>query len=87
MDWISSNSFVVLINGALNSYFGCSRGPHQGFPLSLLMFILVIEGLSRIIRKMKDNKLIKGIKISHTLYITHLIFVNDVLLLGMGNIS
>ena len=52
--------------------------------MSPLLFILVIEGLSLLIADAKRNGLIKGIKISDHLAITHLLFVDDVILFGMG---
>ena len=43
------------------------------------MFILVIDGLSKLIGKAKEDKFIKGIKIPRSMFITHLLFVDDVL--------
>jgi hypothetical protein len=52
-DWImgcvTSTNFVVLINGKPSCFFKSSRGLGQGFPLSPLLFLLVIEGLKKII--------------------------------------
>ena len=60
---------------------------HQGCPLSPFLFILVIEGLSLLIADARDHGLIKGIKISSSLALTHLLFVDDVILLGIGTLS
>ena len=49
-----------------------------------LLFILVIEGLSLLLEDAKRNGSIKGIKISNHLTLTHLLFVDDVILFGMG---
>ena len=84
MGCISSSNFVVIVNGSPSSFFPASRGIRQGCPLSPLIFILVIEGLSLLIADAKHNGLIKGIKISNDLTITHLLFVDDVILFGMG---
>ena len=46
-----------------------------------------IEGLSLMIADAKQNGLIKGIKISNDLIITHLLFVDDVILFGMGTVA
>lgn len=45
MNCISSVSFSLLINGVASIFFHSKRGLHQGFPLSLLLFLLVVEGL------------------------------------------
>ena len=84
MGCITSANFAVIVNGAPSSFFPASRGIRQGCPLSPLLFILVIEGLSLLIADAKRNGLIKGIKISDHLAITHLLFVDDVILFGMG---
>jgi hypothetical protein len=47
-DWIlgyvSYANFVVLINGKHTSFFKSTRGLRQGFPLSPLLFLLVVKG-------------------------------------------
>ena len=68
----------------LQVFFTASRGIRQGCPLSPLLFILVIEGLILLIDDACRNGLIKGIKISHQLSLTHLLFVDDVILYGFG---
>ena len=46
------------------------------------MFLLVAEALSRIIHKAKEEGKIKGVGISSTVDLTHILFVDDVLLMG-----
>ena len=89
MNWIlgciSSTNFVVLVNGSPSSFFPATHGIRQGCPLSPLLFILVIEGLSLLIEDANRNGKIKGIKISSQLFLTHLLFVDDVILFGLGS--
>ena len=86
MGCLTSANFVVLINGTPSSFFIASKGIRQGCPLSPLLFILVIEGISLLINDARVKGLIKGIKIFPTLAVTHLLFVDDVILLGTGTL-
>ena len=54
--------------------------------MSPLLFILVIEGLSLLITEARNNGLIRGIQITSTLALTHLLFVDDVILMGTGTL-
>ena len=65
-------------------FFQASRQTRQGYPLSLLLFILIIESLSKIIMDAQMKGHIKGFQYSPNLSITHLLFVDDVILFGIG---
>ena len=83
---MTSANFAVLINGIPSDFFPASRGIRQCCPLSPLLFILVIEGLSLLIADARNNGLIRGIQISSTLALTHLLFVDDVIVMGHGSL-
>eukprot|EP00253_Pinus_taeda_P009579 PITA_09579 len=85
MGCISNVSFVVLINGAASPFFKSQRGLRQGCPLSPLLFLLVAEGLSRLIHKARRTDKIKGIEVAINLFITHLLFVDDILIFSNGS--
>ena len=87
MGCLSSANFALLVNGTSSSFFPASRGIRQGCPLSPLLFIVVIEGLSLLIEDARNNRRIKGISISPQLSLTHLLFVDDVILFGSGTIE
>ena len=82
MGCLSLVNFALLINGSPTHFFTASRGIRQGCPLSPLLFILVIEGLSLLIEDARRNGMVKGVKISKELSLTHLLFVDDVILFG-----
>ena len=84
MACVSSTNFAILINGAPTSFFNSSIGLHQQCPLSLLLFLLIIEGLSKMVLEAKIMGKFEGLKIASTLQISHLISVDDVIL-GLKN--
>ena len=46
---ISTVKFSILINGSPKDFFGSSRGLRHGDPLSPLLFVIVMEALSRLL--------------------------------------
>jgi len=87
MACLSSLSFSLLINNSDTPFFKAERGIQQGFPLSRLLFLLVAECLSRYLIEAKSVGSFRGIKISQGLYISHLLFVDDILILCDGLIQ
>jgi hypothetical protein len=73
---VSSVSFVIIINGSVLGFFRSRRRLRQGCPLSPLLFLIVAEGLSRTL---------KGIKLGRSLYLIHLLFVDDIILFCDGS--
>ena len=84
MSRVNSASFVVLINGSPTSFFKGSRGIRQGFPLSPYLFLLVIEGIILLLHNAKEEGSIKGVNIYGSIYLTHTLFVDDVIVFGNG---
>lgn len=79
---ISSANFAVLINGSPSHFFKGNRGLRQGCPLSPYIFILVIEGLGLMLKRAKEQKINKGVKVVGSMFITHLLYVDDALIFG-----
>ena len=80
---ISTAHFSVLINGTPCGFFASSCGLRQGDPLSPLLFILVMEALSRLLSRARERGFISGYDIGQTniLSISHLLFADDTLIL------
>jgi hypothetical protein len=85
MGCVTIASSVVLINGSTPNLFKSSMGLRQGFPLSPHVFLLVAEGLSRVIIETRRMRRIQGVRIKRSKALTHLLFVDDVLLFCFGS--
>jgi hypothetical protein len=73
---ISTTSFSVLLNGSLLAIFRSSRGLLQGDPLSLFLFIIGTEALSRLL-----HHSLRGFQISwDCLALNHLLFADDLVI-------
>jgi len=84
---VSTFSFVVLINGETIPFFQNGRGLRQGCPLSPLLFILVLEGLSLLLKKGRSEGKLIGVKVSRLVRILHLLFVDDVLIMTRASLQ
>jgi hypothetical protein len=79
MGCVSTGNSALLINGETLVFFNPSRGLRKHSPLSPLLFVLVVEKLSRVSMEEKRRGSLQGIEIDYVL-LTHLLFVYDILL-------
>ena len=81
---VTTVRFSVLVSGSHVGFFGSSRGLRQGDPLSSLLFLLIMEVLSRILKKTEEGGFIQGFhagpSISTGICISHLLFVDNTFL-------
>jgi len=85
MSCITKVSYNVIINGSASPFFHAEHGLQQGCPLSPLLFLLIMEGLSLLIVEERRVGRLQGIKITNDCILTHLLFVNDVLIFLNGD--
>lgn len=84
---ISSTFFSILINGIPSKPFSPTRGIRQGDPLSPFLFVLMAEGLGRLIKHALLSQHLKGLSIHNTPAITHQQFVDDNMLFGYPSVQ
>jgi hypothetical protein len=79
---ISSVCFFVLVNGSSSGFFNSSRGLRHGDSLSPLLFVVVMEALSKLFSVTVDRGHLSSFSMSSRLLvvnISHLLFANDTL--------
>ena len=84
---ISTVQFSVLINGSLVDFFGSSRGLRQEDLLSPMLFLIMMEVFSRMLRRVEGACLICGFKVEGRRgggkCASHLLFADDTILFVM----
>uniref|UniRef100_A0A2N9FC99 Reverse transcriptase domain-containing protein n=1 Tax=Fagus sylvatica TaxID=28930 RepID=A0A2N9FC99_FAGSY len=80
----SSVRFSVIVNGSPTGFFDSSRGLRQGDPLSPLLFLMIVEVLSRMLRNAVERGFIKGFQVGRdglpSVSVSHLLYADDTIL-------
>ncbi|XP_056862412.1 uncharacterized protein LOC130510091 [Raphanus sativus] len=84
---LSTASFSVSVNGATRGFFQSTKGIRQGDPLSPYLFVLAMEGLSRLLLSRYEEGLIGYHPGTVNLKISHLMFADDVMVFFDGTSS
>jgi len=93
INWINFNistvKYSILINRSPVGFFSPQRGLRQGDPLSPFLFILAMEGLSRMLDKAKQLQWLNGFDVGSmiTTNISHLLYADDTLIFCEANRS
>ncbi|XP_015972337.1 uncharacterized protein LOC107495679 [Arachis duranensis] len=78
MECVGTISMSVLINGSPTKLFRMERGPKQGDPLSLFLFVLVVDVLHRMIGEVVRNMRITPLLVERdNIELSHLQFADD----------
>lgn len=79
--------FLSLLMDLLQNFFRLSQGLRQGFPLAPLLFLLITEGFGRVVLDAKHIGELRGISFLGNISITHILFVDDILLFYDGTLQ
>jgi hypothetical protein len=81
---VSTVRFSVIVNGSPIGFFNSSRELRQGDPLSPLLFLLIMEVLSRMLRRSVKRGFIKGFQVGRDAHssvcVSHLLYADDTIL-------
>ena len=81
---ISTVQFSVLFNGSPVNFFGSSRGLRQGDPLSPMLFLVMMEVFSKMMKRAEGAGLLRGFRAAGRqgggVEVSHLLFANDTIL-------
>ena len=81
MQWISSVTYSICINGKSRGCIVLSRGLHQGDPLSPYLFLICAKGLSALIKKSMQRGFMERVAVCRGgPSISHLFFADDSLI-------
>lgn len=87
-EWIKecvrTTSFSISINGELAGHFSGRKGLRQGDPISSLLFVLILDVLSRLLDKGAINNAFGLHPSCQAPLVTHLSFADDVLVFFDG---
>lgn len=85
---LSSTRSSVLVNGSPTFEFNCEKGIRQGDPISPFLFLIVMEGLSSLIRAASGNGFFHGVRFNvDGPTVSHLLYADDALVMGEWSLA
>lgn len=88
MQWMEkcvfTSSTTVMVNGICTEDFKVYRGLHRGDPFSPLLFVIMMEGLTRLLEKAVALGQYRGFYYGDNNSVDILQFVDDAIILGEG---
>lgn len=89
IDWVMLGTTIVSyrfnVNGEFSDILHAKRGIRQGYSISPLLFVIMMEYMNRVMTKMKESSDFRYHSKCKKIGITHLAFADDVLLFSRGD--
>lgn len=82
---VFTSSMAILVNRSNTRDFKVERGLRQGDPLSPLLFVIVIEGLTCLMEKASSIDEYRGFSYGDNNEVNNLHFADDIIILGDGD--
>ncbi|XP_021724874.1 uncharacterized protein LOC110692183 [Chenopodium quinoa] len=82
---VSSPTYSLLLNGGMHGFFRGKRGVRQGDPMSSLLFVIVMEYLARLLKKVSKLRSFMFHYGCKGLHLNHMIFADDLMLFAYGD--
>nr|GEX08503.1 RNA-directed DNA polymerase, eukaryota, reverse transcriptase zinc-binding domain protein [Tanacetum cinerariifolium] len=77
----------VIVDGSTTNEFQFCRGLKQGDPLSLFLFLLIMESLHISVQRVVDANMFRGISIGTSIQLSHLFYADDTVFMGQWSDS
>ncbi|XP_019103706.2 uncharacterized protein LOC109134420 [Beta vulgaris subsp. vulgaris] len=84
MECVTTPKFYIMINGVMRGFFSSARGLRQGDPISLFLFVLCMEYLSRILNEMGELQQFNYHPRCKDIRLTHMCFADDLVMCCKG---
>ncbi|CAM9001733.1 unnamed protein product [Rhodiola kirilowii] len=84
---VQSTSYSVMFNGEMIDFFQGKRSFQQGDPLSLFLFTIAMECLSRMMKRLSKSGGFYYHPKCHRIKLSHIMFADDLILFSSGRSS
>ncbi|XP_057958496.1 uncharacterized protein LOC131151259 [Malania oleifera] len=86
MEYVTTTSYSISLNGRFFGFFKGSKGLRQGDPLSPLLFVMCVEYLSRLLKSVESKSDFKFHPKCEALRLSHLVFADDLMMFSRGDL-